>query len=110
MGTRPPPISQRDRSRFLHSLDKAVRATLGEVISRYGRIDGIIHGAGVLRDGLLSQMTLDALSMVTDVKFLGAWNLFSAAAEAGRPVPRARRRQPGEAGMNEACWRYQERT
>jgi hypothetical protein len=62
---------------------EAVRAILGEVASRYGRIDGIIHGAGVLRDGLLSQMTPDDFSMVTDVKFLGAWNLFSAAEGAG---------------------------
>ena len=62
---------------------EAVRAIMGEVASRYGRIDGIIHGAGVLRDGPLSQMTPDDFSMVTDVKFLGAWNLFSAAEEAG---------------------------
>ena len=62
---------------------QAVRAILGEVVNRYGRIDGIIHGAGVLRDGLLSQMTPDDFSLVTDVKFLGAWNLFSAALGAG---------------------------
>jgi len=30
---------------------EAVRAIMGEVASRYGKIDGIIHGAGVLRDG-----------------------------------------------------------
>jgi malonyl CoA-acyl carrier protein transacylase len=62
---------------------EAVRAILGKVAGRYGRIDGIIHGAGVLRDGPLSQMTPDDFSMVTDVKFLGAWNLFSAAEGAG---------------------------
>jgi NAD(P)-dependent dehydrogenase (short-subunit alcohol dehydrogenase family)/acyl carrier protein len=62
---------------------EAVRAVMGEVAGRYGRIDGIIHGAGVLRDGLLSQMTPDDFSMVTDVKFLGAWNLFSAAEGTG---------------------------
>jgi malonyl CoA-acyl carrier protein transacylase len=62
---------------------EAVRTVLGQVASRYGRIDGIIHGAGVLRDGLLSQLTGDDLSMVTEVKFLGAWNLFSAAEGAG---------------------------
>ncbi|MFI5294847.1 MAG: SDR family NAD(P)-dependent oxidoreductase, partial [Thermodesulfovibrionales bacterium] len=62
---------------------EAVRTIMGEVASRYGKIDGIIHGAGVLRDGLLSQMTPDDFSMVTDVKFLGAWNLFSAAAGVG---------------------------
>jgi len=62
---------------------KAVRAVMDEVTSRYGKIDGIIHGAGVLRDGPVSQMTGDDFSMVTDVKFLGAWNLFSAAEGAG---------------------------
>ena len=62
---------------------EAVRAIMNEVASRYGRIDGILHGAGVLRDGLLSQMAPDDFSMVTDVKFLGAWNLFSAAEGAG---------------------------
>ena len=62
---------------------EAVRTIMGEVASRYGKIDGIIHGAGVLRDGLLSQMTPDDFSMVMDVKFLGAWNLFSAAEGAG---------------------------
>ena len=62
---------------------EAVRAIMGEVARRYGKIDGIIHGAGVLRDGFLSQMTPDDFSLVTDVKFLGAWNLFSAAQGAG---------------------------
>jgi len=62
---------------------EAVRAVLGEAVGRYGRIDGIIHGAGVLRDVLLCQMTPDDFSRVTDVKFLGAWNLFSAAEGAG---------------------------
>ena len=62
---------------------EAVRAIMGEVVRRYGKIDGIIHGAGVLRDGFLSQMTPDDFSMVANVKFLGAWNLFSAAEKAG---------------------------
>jgi malonyl CoA-acyl carrier protein transacylase len=62
---------------------KAVDDCLGQVIKRYGRIDGIIHGAGVLRDSFLGQMTPDDFSMVTNVKFLGAWNLFSAAQKAG---------------------------
>jgi malonyl CoA-acyl carrier protein transacylase len=62
---------------------EAVRVALGEVAGRYGRIDGIIHGAGVLRDGFLDQMTPEDFSLVADVKFLGAWNLFSAAEGAG---------------------------
>ncbi len=70
-----------------HSCDvtdpAAVRAIMGEVATRYGRIDGIIHGAGLLRDSFLSRMSPDDFSLVTDVKFLGAWNLFSAAQGAG---------------------------
>ena len=62
---------------------EAVRAVMGEVIHRYGKIHGIIHGAGVLRDAFLSHMTADDFSMVTDVKLLGAWNLFLAAEKAG---------------------------
>ena len=62
---------------------EAVRVALGEVAGRYGRIDGIIHGAGVLRDHFLDQMTFEDFSLVADVKFLGAWNLFSAAEGAG---------------------------
>jgi malonyl CoA-acyl carrier protein transacylase len=62
---------------------EAVRVALGEVAGRYGRIDGIIHGAGILRDGFLDQMTPEDFSLVADVKFLGAWNLFSAAKGAG---------------------------
>jgi NAD(P)-dependent dehydrogenase (short-subunit alcohol dehydrogenase family) len=61
----------------------AVRTIMGGVVNRYGRIDGIIHGAGILRDGFLSQMTPDDFSLVTDVKFIGAWNLYSAAERAG---------------------------
>jgi malonyl CoA-acyl carrier protein transacylase len=62
---------------------EAVRAVLGEVATRYGRIDGILHGAGVIRDGWLGEMSTADLSRVVDTKFLGAWNLFSAAAGAG---------------------------
>jgi malonyl CoA-acyl carrier protein transacylase len=62
---------------------EAVRIVMDETVKRYGRIDGIIHGAGFLRDGLLSQMTPEDFSSVTDVKFLGAWNLFSCAKNAG---------------------------
>jgi NAD(P)-dependent dehydrogenase (short-subunit alcohol dehydrogenase family)/acyl carrier protein len=62
---------------------EAVRAVMGAVAARYGKIDGIVHGAGILRDGFLSHMTPDDFSMVMDVKFLGAWNLFSSAEKAG---------------------------
>jgi NAD(P)-dependent dehydrogenase (short-subunit alcohol dehydrogenase family) len=70
-----------------HSCDvadpAAVRAVImGEVTRRYGRIRGIIHGAGVLRDNFLDRMTADDFSLVAGIKFLGAWNLFHAAEKA----------------------------
>jgi NAD(P)-dependent dehydrogenase (short-subunit alcohol dehydrogenase family)/acyl carrier protein len=72
---------------FYHTCDvvdpEAVRAVLGEVVHRYGQIRGIIHGAGVLRDNFISRMTADEFSLVTDIKFLGAWNLFQAVDKAG---------------------------
>ncbi|NVN91340.1 MAG: SDR family NAD(P)-dependent oxidoreductase [Desulfuromonadales bacterium] len=61
----------------------AVRGIMAGVISRYGRIDGIIHGAGVIRDGFIHQMSPHDFSTVLDVKYLGAWNLFSSAQGAG---------------------------
>ena len=56
---------------------------IGEIVRRYGKIDGIVHGAGVLRDGFIKQMTLQDFSAVVNVKFLGAWNLFKAARKPG---------------------------
>ncbi|MFH0725783.1 MAG: SDR family NAD(P)-dependent oxidoreductase [Pseudomonadota bacterium] len=61
---------------------EAVRAVMDEVKNRYGKIRGIIHGAGILRDGFLSQMTPDDFSQVMDIKFLGAWHLFNSAEKA----------------------------
>ncbi len=72
---------------FYHTCDvadpEAVRMVVDEVVHRYGQIRGIIHGAGVLRDTFLSRMTVDDFSLVTDIKFLGAWNLFQAVEKAG---------------------------
>ena len=56
-----------------------VSLVVREIIERYGKIDGIVHGAGILRDNFVKQMTSDDFAAAVDVKFLGAWNLFSAA-------------------------------
>jgi malonyl CoA-acyl carrier protein transacylase len=56
-----------------------VRETLRQVKTRHGRIDGIIHGAGILRDALLQDMTPEDFVSVVRVKVLGALNLFQAA-------------------------------
>ncbi|MBW2175642.1 MAG: SDR family NAD(P)-dependent oxidoreductase [Deltaproteobacteria bacterium] len=63
-----------------HSCDVAdpikVAQTLDQVVKRYGRIDGIIHGAGIIRDSLMDSMTPDDFKRVMEVKFTGAWHLF----------------------------------
>jgi len=60
-----------------------VAQVMGAIVKRHGRIDGIIHGAGLLRDNFLRQMSTEDFARVTAVKFLGAWNLFQAARPAG---------------------------
>ncbi|MFH0822156.1 MAG: SDR family NAD(P)-dependent oxidoreductase, partial [Pseudomonadota bacterium] len=57
----------------------AAREALAGVVSRYGRIDGIVHGAGILRDSFAKQMSPGDFEVVTATKFSGAWNLFQGA-------------------------------
>lgn len=59
------------------------RAVLKSILNKYGRIDAIIHGAGILRDSLMESMTLEDFSDVFDVKFIGAWNLYEGAKKHG---------------------------
>jgi NAD(P)-dependent dehydrogenase (short-subunit alcohol dehydrogenase family) len=60
-----------------------VAAVLGRVVSDYGGIAGIIHGAGIIRDSFMEFMTAADFTKVVDVKLLGAWNLYQAAREHG---------------------------
>ncbi|MBI5251754.1 MAG: SDR family NAD(P)-dependent oxidoreductase, partial [Desulfomonile tiedjei] len=55
-----------------------VHTVVQEIVSRYGRIDGIVHGAGILKDNFIRQMSADDFSSVVAVKFQGALNLFNA--------------------------------
>jgi NAD(P)-dependent dehydrogenase (short-subunit alcohol dehydrogenase family) len=54
-----------------------------EVIRKYGKITGIVHAAGILKDNFMKQMTVQDFATVVDVKFLGAWNLFQVAEKVG---------------------------
>ena len=64
--------------------DKArVQEVIAEVAADYGRIDGLIHGAGVLRDAFIDSMSPKDFADVVEVKFLGAWNLYKAACHHG---------------------------
>ncbi len=39
-----------------------------EIYSRYGRLDGVIHGAGIIEDKLIADKTLDSFEQVFDTK------------------------------------------
>jgi acyl transferase domain-containing protein/NADP-dependent 3-hydroxy acid dehydrogenase YdfG/acyl carrier protein len=61
----------------------ATRRRLSEIKEKFGRIDGIIHGAGVVCDKPVHEMTGDDFDRVFSVKVHGAWNLFNAADQHG---------------------------
>ncbi|MFE3283575.1 SDR family NAD(P)-dependent oxidoreductase, partial [Streptomyces sp. NPDC059233] len=67
----------------------AVRAVVDDVRARHGRLDGIVHGAGVLRDALLRDKRPADFDEVFTTKVAGARHLATAAAEHGStPAPR----------------------
>ena len=61
----------------------AVEKIFRKVVEQEGRIDGLIHGAGIIRDSFLQFMTTDDFRSVFDVKLLGALNMYEAAREHG---------------------------
>lgn len=56
-----------------------VSRTIEKVVKQYGRIYGIIHGAGILEDAFIEFMTPENFQKVIHVKLLGAQNLHLAA-------------------------------
>ncbi len=64
--------------------DAAMTAqVLEQVIKQFGRIDGIIHGAGLIRDAFTEYMTPEDFQQVMAVKFTGALNLYRTAKDHG---------------------------
>ncbi|MDQ7784559.1 MAG: SDR family NAD(P)-dependent oxidoreductase [Desulfomonilaceae bacterium] len=61
----------------------AIKAVVAQILARHGKIDGIVHSAGVLRDKFVKQLTPDEFAQVVDVKLVGAWNLFNSTRESG---------------------------
>jgi NAD(P)-dependent dehydrogenase (short-subunit alcohol dehydrogenase family) len=59
-----------------HSLDvksgEAFGNLIDEVYTKWGRIDGVIHGAGVIRDKLIRDKSLDAFDSVFKTKVIPA--------------------------------------
>ena len=60
-----------------------VAQTMDQVVKQHGRIDGVIHGAGLVRDAFLEDMTPEDFKRVLGVKLLGAWNLYRASKDRG---------------------------
>ena len=60
-----------------------VTRTLDQVAKQFGRIDGIIHGAGLIKDTFMEFMTPEDFKRVLEVKLLGGWNLYRAAKNSG---------------------------
>ncbi|WP_436776677.1 SDR family NAD(P)-dependent oxidoreductase [Yinghuangia sp. YIM S09857] len=66
----------------------AMRAVVDDVYARHGRLDGVVHGAGVLDDRLLKDKTEEAFARVFTTKVVGARALADALrshAASGRP-------------------------
>ncbi|MCF2530953.1 type I polyketide synthase [Yinghuangia soli] len=63
----------------------AVRDVVADVYARHGRLDGIVHGAGMLDDRLLKDKSEESFAQVFTTKVVGAQAL--ADAVLGRPVP-----------------------
>ena len=51
--------------------EEGVRAVVEGVTARHGRIDGVVHGAGVIEDKLLADKRSDSWSRVVDTKVVG---------------------------------------
>ncbi|MGH9126490.1 MAG: SDR family NAD(P)-dependent oxidoreductase [Acidimicrobiales bacterium] len=56
----------------------AVRAVVEDVYARHGRVDGVIHGAGVLEDKRMSDKGVESFNRVFCTKVDGARNLVAA--------------------------------
>lgn len=52
-----------------------VKATLAAIVEKYGRIDGILHSAGVIRDSVIFNKTTEEVDAVMAPKVQGAWYL-----------------------------------
>ena len=62
----------------------SVKAAVSEIRAKYGRVDVIVHSAGVLADALVAKKDVAALDSVLETKVGGALALLDAAPEAKR--------------------------
>lgn len=53
-----------------------MKATIGEILEKYGTINGVIHAAGIVRPGLIQAKTKESADLVLAPKVYGAMILF----------------------------------
>ena len=58
-----------------------VAKTFSYINEKYGKVDGIIHGAGILRDRFVRMQSPDDFQAVVDVKYTGLHNLLTNATD-----------------------------
>lgn len=58
--------------------ERAVRQAVGAFREEVGGVDVVLHGAGVIRDGLVADLTAEAVAAVLAPKLRGAANLMAA--------------------------------
>ncbi|WP_338667717.1 SDR family NAD(P)-dependent oxidoreductase [Pseudodesulfovibrio methanolicus] len=70
-----------------HSCDiadaKAVEKAVNSIAAEYGRVDAVIHGAGLLKDSFLQLMEPEDFKLVLNVKLQGMRNVVEAASRHG---------------------------
>ncbi len=59
---------------------KSVKALIAGILDKYGRLDGVLHSAGSIRDSLIVNKTPSEIQQVLGVKIQGAKNLDEATA------------------------------
>jgi NAD(P)-dependent dehydrogenase (short-subunit alcohol dehydrogenase family) len=59
----------------------AAHAIVGSAIRSFGRIDGVVNNAGILRDVIFHKMSRDDFESVINVHLIGAFNVSRAAAD-----------------------------
>nr|WP_321258513.1 SDR family NAD(P)-dependent oxidoreductase [uncultured Pseudodesulfovibrio sp.] len=62
---------------------QAVGKAIKSVAKTYGRVDAVIHGAGLLKDGFLQLMSIEDFELVLKVKLQGLMNMVEAASGHG---------------------------
>ncbi|MBN2401700.1 MAG: SDR family oxidoreductase, partial [Spirochaetes bacterium] len=65
---------------------KAMTETINKIRARFGRIDAVIHGAGINKDKFLEDKSFEDFSLVVDVKADGCFNLMESVKNDGVKV------------------------